>query len=496
MVTDMADIARLERALRNAHASGDAVAAKRLAAEIKRVRSEGGFMQTVDDGVRAVANGLTFGMADRFSGFMSGDGTQAERDRSAAARERSPITSTLGEIAGSAVGLGKLAGAGATASRFIPAAATGVGRALGVGAAGAVDGIAANELMNLGYGREFGENIGMSAIAGAAAPAVAGAITAGASKALGAFNPKPATMSVDDLKAAASAAYKQADDAGIVFSPQASTRLRDTVQADMADFGFDPVLQPGANAAFKRLEEYAGQNVTMKGLDTARKIAGNAFDASKPSNNELARRISGRIDDAIANPQAGDVIMGDAVKGAAAIKSARELTARQKKLEKVAQLLERAEVQAGSTGSGGNIENATRQQIKRIITDPKFKRGFTADELAQVKKVALGTTTQNALRLAGKLSPQGNGLMMAIGAAHTALSPITGLPAMVAGYSAKKGAEAMTRANAETLKRLIANGGSLASITPVKNATQKAIEAKRAIVQQLLLSGALQTGAR
>jgi hypothetical protein len=306
------------------------------------------------------------------------------------------------------------------------------------------------------------------------------------------FNKAPKTMDADALKQAAQAAYGRADDAGVIYTPEAIQRITKALKGDFADRGFHPQLQPGANVALGELDRLGGENVTLKGLDTARKIAGNAFQPGNKSNNALTSKITSAIDDLVQNPQAGDVLTGDAGAAGGAIKEARNLYARSTKMEKVQGLLDRAGLQAGSTASGGNIENATRQQLKRILTNPKETRGFTADELAQLKKTVLGSTSQNVLRLIGKLSPQGNGLMMALGGGAAVASPAIAIPTMAAGYGAKKGAEGITRANVAKLEKLIASGGNAAALKSPKNAAQKAIERnKAAIARALMMSGVL-----
>jgi hypothetical protein len=59
-----------------------------------------GAFQTVDDAVRAAANAVTFGMADRFAGAMSGKGTDEEVRLSEEARKRSPYASIVGDVGG------------------------------------------------------------------------------------------------------------------------------------------------------------------------------------------------------------------------------------------------------------------------------------------------------------------------------------------------------------------------------------------------------------
>jgi hypothetical protein len=148
--------------------SGSNAFAQNAMAMIPTKDSMAGALQTIDDTVRGAANGLTFGMADRFAGYMGGEGTQAERAKSEQAQERSPIAYTGGEIGGAVAGLGKLQAMGLTAGRLLPQGAG----LLGKTGASVVDGLAINELMNAGYGRDFGENAGLAAIAGGVAPAI------------------------------------------------------------------------------------------------------------------------------------------------------------------------------------------------------------------------------------------------------------------------------------------------------------------------------------
>jgi hypothetical protein len=55
-----------------------------------------------------------------------------------------------------------------------------------------------------------------------------------------------------------------------------------------------------------------------------------------------------------------------------------------------------------------------RQAVVSIIDNPKRARWFNQDEVAAMRSFVEGSTGQNAMRLFGKLSPNGNGLMMAL----------------------------------------------------------------------------------
>jgi len=448
--------------------------------------------QAADDTARFIANGLTLGYADKIAGYLGGEGTEAERAKTERARERAGSAAIGAEILGTLGPVSALAKSGVSATRLVPAGMEGmkglIARSLATGAdAGTLGAIQAT-------GNDTDPITGaLLGAAGGAAGNVAGeALTAGASKALGAFNRPVKTMTPEELKAAGSAAYARAKGAGVIFKPEAVGNLRDTVYKDMAEFGFHPTNQPGAGVAFDELARLSqGGNVSLEGLESLRRMAAGGFNPTNPSNNKLLGQITERIDDFTANATPQDILAGNAKAATDALSEGRDMWSRFRKVEKVDELLGRAGLNAGSAGSGGNIENATRQQLKRILTDKKMMRGFTADEKEAVRKAVLGTPGQNTLRLAGKLSPQGNGLMAALGGAASFANPWVGLPAMAIAAGAKKGSEAMTARNAELVKKLIAAGGSKSALQGPKNALQRLTEAQREPLIRALMAGGL-----
>lgn len=56
--------------------------------------------QAADDIMRATANGLTFGFADKIAGYLGGEGTEAERKLSADAAERAGLAYNAAQLAG------------------------------------------------------------------------------------------------------------------------------------------------------------------------------------------------------------------------------------------------------------------------------------------------------------------------------------------------------------------------------------------------------------
>src|SRR5690606_29526572 len=132
---------------------------------------------------------------------------------------------------------------------------------------------------------------------------------------------------------------------------------------------------------------------------------------------------------------------------------ARSIWTRMKKAETLDNALTKAERRAASTGSGGNADNAMRQNVRALLDNPRTSRGMSAAERKAAERVVRGTPVQNALRLAGKLSPAGNGLMAGLGVGGAMVNPAYGIPSLV-GLGAKAAADRMTVRNVEKLSQL------------------------------------------
>ena len=447
------------------------------------------------DTVQLAANGATFGFGDKIAAGMRAPFTDksyeeelaAQRGLTQGARNRAGSAGVAAEVAGGVAAPLALANKGLTlAGRGGTAAMTGAkGLAARTGLMG-LEGAGYGTLSAAGNDQDLATGAGMGALGGVGGNLIGEGASALVGKVAGAFNPKAPQLSVDDLKSMSNAAYKNADAAGVVFNKTGIDRLTRNVVDDLTTHGFDPANEPGAMAVLKRLQAMRGGNVTFKGLDTLRKVASNGFVPGNQSNNKVLTQIIGRIDELVNTADPATVMMGNPKAGAAAIQEARSLWGRARKLETVEGLMDRAALNAGSSGSGGNVENATRQQLKRILTSETTGRGFSAAEKEATRKAVMGTKTQNALRLAGKISPQGNGLMAALGLGGAVAAPQVAIPAMVMGYGAKKTAEHLSRKSVAELVNLISRGGVPAPI--VQNTIQLLAKSKREALTRALMA--------
>ncbi len=374
-----------------------------------RLPEERGLMRRVDDAVRGTADMLTFGLADEFAakmGDLTGIGGQAGNyDANLAAQRERDASGGAERVAGQLVGAVMMPGGSASTVGRAAASGAGMGAAYGFGS---------------GEGG-FTDRLANAAVGGATGGAIGGVVR-GVANSLGSKMARASIPTNEALKDAANAAYKAADDAGVIIKPESTMRLSQAVKADLADFGYDPALQPGIAAVLNRLDGLDGQNVTLKGLDTIRRVAGNAArDFNNPSQQAAASKVIEKIDDFIADVGPNDVLAGNAKEAGNAMMKARSLWTRLRKSEKLDEAMLKA-------------------------------------ERAAAEKVVRGSAGQNALRLAGKLSPQGNGLMAALGIGGAMANPAIGALSL-GGMAAKSLADRATLKNAQALSELIRSGG-------------------------------------
>lgn len=448
-----------------------------------------------------MANGITFGFGNKAAAAgraLFTDKTYDEelakmRERTQDSRDRAGSAGLAAEVIGSTVIPGAAAGKGLTVTGRLGTA--GMKGAKGLAARSTlmgVEGAGYGALTATGNDQDVGEGAIGGLVGGAAGNVIGEGASAGLSKLAGMFNKKPSIPTIDELVKLKDAAYKTADNAGVAYTPQAVAKINTNLVKDLTDIGYDPALMPGAAVAVKRLQDLQGQNVTITGLDTIRKIASNGFIPGNKANNSAVTKIINSIDDAIDNAGTGDVLMGNAGDAASALKEARSLASRVAKHNRIDEAVSKADLRASSTGSGGNVDNATRQNLRGVLEKP---RGFSPDEKEALDTAVRGTPVQNALRLGGKLSPTGNGLMTALHLIGGTATAGATLPLAAGGWASKAVADALTGKNVAALQEIIRAGGKASATKAAPNALQRLAQSKReAIARALMAIGAHEAG--
>jgi hypothetical protein len=420
-----------------------------------------GGLKTLDDLVRSVAQGATFGYADEIAAKMAqltGIGGQkagakdyeslvkAERERQAAIPAAISIP---GEVAGGLLTAGGLAKQGLTLLK--PVGSTSMGSNI---ARGAGEGAIYGALSGSGEGTDAESRIigaATGGILGAPFGAAGGAITSKLAQAAA-----PATSA--ELKAAGNQAYEAAKAMGTTFKPDSALKIAEDVRAVVKEFGGDPALQPKSMRALEILEERIPQN--MNDIDAVRRIFGDvAYNSVDRSERKLATKMIEKLDEVVGGFKKPDIASGsiDAINK---FNEARKIWSRQGKGEKIDKLIDRAQTRAAQYSASGE-ENALRTEFRQLAMNEKKMRGFSKEEADAIRRVAEGGPMENLLRYGGKLAPTG----VVSGGAGVGLGYALGGPAGAAvipalGAASRAGATALTKQNAQYASQLMRAGGS------------------------------------
>ena len=445
-----------------------------------------------------IPQGITFGFADEANaglqtvprvigqmlqgqpadfGKAYDEGLDFTRDYIDERAKKAPNAALAGELMGGLMTGGTLAKAGLTLMKpgaSIPSAV------LRGGAEGAAYGGAS------GFGNSESDTLlGRldDAKEGALWGAGTGGLLAGASAASG--SKKAPVPTVDELKDEARAIYKQAEASGVTFGRAEVAQTADDIAAKVISEGIDPTLHPRATAALKRLQDAGSTGMTVKDVQTMRRVlAAAAKDPMNPDEGRIARFMIDKFDDMVAGKTPD-------------LAKAREIYRTAKKGELIETAIELAKSRASQYSQSG-MENALRTEfrhLQRQIIKGQLK-GLTQAEIDAINKVANGGTLDNIARYVGKAAPTGAVSFMAGGGVPFMVGNAVGGPGvgavasgatMATGFAGKAAAEAIAKNNA--LKAALVARNSGAPLPKVRLTPQQA-----AIAQALIAAGGTQQG--
>lgn len=286
----------------------------------------------------------------------------------------------------------------------------------------------------------------------------------GAAKVVGKVVKPPPVVKVDDLKAVKDAAYDAVEKSGVQYAPRSLAKLNQTIATNVAR-DFDPGLHPKVGSVVKNLQSrFASGPLSIKELDQARRFVRNNLFEKSSTNEEkrLGQIIINDIDDFVNGATVTDVVGGvNPAAAAASINTARDFNTRVSKVERLQDALEEAQNRVGV--SGGNIDNAIRGEMKKILDKTP---GLSEEEKRILQKIVRGEKAQTILRDIGRFAPTSGGspalssfLAMFLGGplAATAVAGVTEGSKAVGKY--------MTQGRAEKLMRVMAAGGQPVAAT-------------------------------
>lgn len=381
-----------------------------------------------------IVGGLTAGAqklmgSDKSFSDLYESAVQNERDMLAQYRKAAPVESAATEIAGSFLTPFPMAGGGASTLKTGGMAA-GSGFLYGVGSG------EGDIRKRLESGIENGVVSGLFGMGTQKILNTTGKAFNRLNASVVAANKRP---TVDSLKRAKNEAYKLVDQDGTLFGVDSMDELYQRASKAVAKYDFDPDADKQVLAVAKALKNKQGTAMTLSELDKWRSdVLWKRYEAASGAEKPMIREIISVVDDVIDNKLAG---------GSTVLKDARIANGRFKKAELLEEAFQKADLETASAGSGGNITNKYRQAVKNIMLNPKKAKWFTDEELSVMDAFVRGSTSDNILRLVGKLSPSGNGLMLALNVIGATIDPTT-LAATAVGGASKLASDARTKAGA------------------------------------------------
>jgi hypothetical protein len=453
----------------------------------------GAYMDKVQGAIDAAATGVartlgvdkndTYSQAPDFMTRMQENEAARKAQADSFAKEN-PAASTTARIAGGILGTAPLIAAA-------PAAFGVGGASLPVSmAAGATTGASLNAADALARGEDPTKAAMWGAGGGALGPLAGRAVGAVANKVVGASD--VAIPTNEEIKAAASAGYEHPDVKALQIKPAAAASLSGDIQSTLLKNGADDIVAPQTTKIIERLATPRfGPSTTVEDLDGARKALGNVT----PNEIRPAAIARAAIDDYMGNIPQTDLLAGDAQAANKILLEARANAAAGFRDAAVKKALSNADINTAASYSGGNIDNATRQQLKPILknilntynpTTGMF-RGWSPEEVTALRSAVLGNPVGNLMRGLGKMGPSG-GLMGGLHIGAAIASGGSSLPISAVGLAAKAAGDAMTRRSAASLSNLIRSRAPASSAALLQNQLNNTTNAARSVQLQRMIS--------
>jgi hypothetical protein len=296
----------------------------------------------------------------------------------------------------------------------------------------------------------------------------------------------------DAIRAQAQEAYDRFTNAGGLFTQTGLNDLSGAIRGRLTEMGWQPELGPKVQAFNRAMErarmgsgvpngaEGLNQTATPAQIQNLRRVAGKVADSNDPTERAYGSAIIDEIDNFLgnvhANPEHYAALPGAATNISDDLAEGNRLWTQYSKASTVEDALGRAERRAASTYSGGNENNAMRQEMRRIYERMLRRGGLSEDERAAFETAIRGGRTENIARLMGKLAPSRGGLSTWANIGAGAGTGGATLPITALAEGMKVLGDRATRRNLDEVSRVIRAGGRRRSVEPAPNAVERGAE--------------------
>lgn len=309
--------------------------------------------------------------------------------------------------------------------------------------------------------------------------AIAGGLGGGlaASRAMG-LGGTAATVrnGMEDQKMRAADAYGQVRSDQTVLPRQDVDDLLTVLNQRMAGERINPRLQPGSSAVLDAINADAALPMRVEDIENLRRMTQQSLPVTAAPADQ---RLAGIMRDEITG-----YLDGLNMPSAQLLREGRDANRRYRAAETVQGATSKAQRRAASTGSGGNEINATRQNLRGLIDNPRKSRSFSAPELAAMEGVVTGTSGGNVARRLSRMAPTSGGLSSMIGMGGVLAAPPVAIPMIAATEAAKYMGERGTRSSVDALMQMIAPDRVLSPGDPGLNPVLQALLGIRGVANE------------
>lgn len=307
----------------------------------------------------------------------------------------------------------------------------------------------------------------------------------------------------DTLRNEARQLYRQIDNAGLTYDAPVYSALPRDARMALDRSGYDPDLPEHASIRplLNKLDSITAQTqanggaIPFQQLQNLRTMATDVAASDSPGARRLAGIVRQEVDDFVEHAQPSQGFMGGQ-QANDTWRQARDLWRRASKTDDLLWNVGKAEGRAARSNSGGNEQNALRQNVGAML-DRAEKPGrynpFSPEETRAMQEVSEGTPLQNRLRSFGNAFGGSGWGAVASGGMSAAIPHQLGVsPGLSAGiglglYGAGRGARAlstrMAQDRVDELIRLMATGSRAPAVAPA--GPTQAISMADALAQRL-----------
>lgn len=271
-----------------------------------------------------------------------------------------------------------------------------------------------------------------------------------------------AVPTVDELRKAATALYKQIDNAGIIIKDTSYQKLVQDITNTLAKHGATDFNEPRTIAALRLMEREAvpGTHMMFTGLDNLRQITGRIIADGTKSEKAAAYKVRDEIDDFFENLKPQDVLSKNPQQAVQWLTTARNLWSRMRKSEDIEKLIDKAA--ATSSEWSGKFGDALRREFSKVARNERAMSRYSPEEQEAIKEVARGTVPANIFHFIGKFSPHNIAQSVAGGFAGRELFGTAGEIAVPAvGLASRYVGQTLTKRAAERASEAARRGYSV-----------------------------------